>query len=109
MKDEQNIDARISALVQSVTAEVPAEVEARLRRRAAALSPRPASRTWLRLWPLAPAGVALALASLVLLVPSGRGKGGISPAEIITRFEIPDKAITIVFIQKPDFKLIQED
>ncbi len=109
MKNDQAIDARISALVQSVTEEVPPEVEADLRRRVAAPAPSPASRTWLPLWPLAPAGAALALAALVLLVPSGRGKGGMSPAEILTRFEIPDKAITIVFIQKADFQLIQED
>ena len=109
MNDDKDIDARISELVRSVGGTVPAEVETHLRRRAAAFAPRPASRTLRLLWPLAPVGAALALASLILIIPSGGGTRGESPTEIITRFEIPDKAISIVFIQKPGFKLIQED
>jgi len=109
MHDEQKLDERIARLVRSVAAEVPPEVEAKIREAAAALRPR-AKRIWLRrpFWlALVPSAAAVVLAAVALLPPPRKPAEPI--AEIRTEFELADKNIKIVFIQKPDFNLFKEN
>jgi hypothetical protein len=111
MSDRERIDEEIGRLVRSVRSEVPAGLEEKAR--AAALSDmrkRRERRLVLR-WALVPTAVA-ALLLAALVVPQAVRRASVAPvalAEIRTEFEIPGKDIKIVFFQKPDFKLFQED
>jgi len=110
MTDEKKLDEQIARLVRSVELGVPPAVEAKIQEAAADLRPR-AGRFWLRrpFWlTLIPSAAAVLLA-VVVLVPSLR-RPAVSPiAEIRTEFEIADKNIKIIFIQKPDFNLFKEN
>ena len=110
MTDEKKLDEQIARIVRSVELEVPPAVEARIREAAADLQPR-AGRFWFRrpLWlTLIPSTAAVLLAGIVL-IPALR-RPPVSPiSEIRTEFEIADKNIKIIFIQKPDFNLFKEN
>jgi len=109
MNDEQKLDERIARLVRSVAPEVPAEVDAGIREAAAGLWPR-SRRVWLRrpFWlALVPSAAAVLLAVIALLPPPRKPAAPI--AEIRTEFELADKNIKIIFIQKPDFNLFKEN
>lgn len=110
MMNDNQLDERIARLVRSVRADVPPGVEARIKAAAAGLKPR-AGRSWLRrpLWlALVPSAAAVLLA-LAVLIPVLRRPPVTPIAEIRTEFEIADKNIKIVFIQKPDFNLFKEN
>lgn len=111
MSDDKILDEQISRLVRSIERAVPPGVEAKIQEAAADLRPR-AGRFWLRrpFWlTLIPSAAATILLAVVVLVPALR-RPPISPiAEIRTEFEIVDKNIKIIFIQKPDFNLFKEN
>jgi len=120
MSDERRLDEKIAGLVLSVREQVPAALEERIRAAADATRPNREilGRLWLRpggfprrrtgILALVPAAAVCALAAF-LLIPILK-KPPVSPiSEIRTEFEIADKNIKIVFIQKPDFSLFQEE
>lgn len=109
MTDEKKLDEQIAGIVRSVGFEVPAEVEAKIREAAANLKPAPRlfkirRPFWLA---LIPSAAAVLLAVIALLPTPKRPPSPI--AEIRTEFEIADKNIKIIFIQKPDFNLFKEN
>ncbi len=130
MSDDRHLDEKISGLVRSADREVPPGLEARIR--TAAESVRPAGGIWgrislltsvllrrrhgrvlshrrLKILALVPgAAAAVALAAFVIL-PALRKPPVPRISEIRTEFEIADKNIKIVFFQRPDFKLTQEE
>jgi len=109
MTDEKKLDEQIARLVRSVELGVPPAVEAKIQEAAADLRPR-AGRFWLRrpFWlTLIPSAAAVLLAVIALLPTPQKPPTQI--AEIRTEFEIADKNIKIIFIQKPDFNLFKEN
>ncbi len=112
MTDRTNLDKIISGLVRSLDRPIPDGMDERLRMAALTRKPRldrpEKSR---RLWPAVVSGAAVsaALLAAILLGPGLQPKLGTEISEIRTQFELVDKNITIVFIQKPDFKLILEE
>ena len=109
MNESNRIDERISELVRSVQAEVPAGLEARIRAAAGEEERRTRSRLRVLRWSLVPAAAAALVLGVFLATPVVRRPVPREIAEIRTEFEIPGKDIKIVFFQKPDFKLFQED
>jgi hypothetical protein len=109
MTDEKKLDEQIARIVRSVELEVPPAVEARIREAAADLQPR-AGRFWFRrpLWLTLIPSTAAVLLAVVALLPTPQ-KPPAQIAEIRTEFEIADKNIKIIFIQKPDFNLFKEN
>ncbi len=120
MSDERRFDEEIAGLVLSVREQVPAALEERIR--AAAETTRPnrgiLGRRWLRpggfprrrtrMLAFVPAAAVCAVAAF-LLIPILKKPPVSRISEIRTEFEIPDKNIKIVFFQKPDFKLLEEE
>ena len=109
MTDEKKLDEQIARLVRSVELGVPPGVEAKIQAAAADLRLR-AGRFWLRrpFWlTLIPSAAAVLLAVIALLPTAQKPSSPI--AEIRTEFEIADKNIKIIFIQKPDFNLFKEN
>jgi hypothetical protein len=122
MSDDKRLDEEISRLVRSVERDVPPAVEASIRGAAEAIRPRPRffGRHRRPAWVLSRRGIrTLALASgaacvivvlgALLFVPALRKPPAPRISEIRTEFEIADKNIKIVFVQRPDFKLTQEE
>jgi len=112
MDDKNLSDLEIARLVRSLECEIPPDLDGRIR--AAAARPRFRPNTGRRLfWLLTlPSGAAAILAATLLLLPSRQRP--VLPdisviSEIRTDFEIPDKNIRIIFIQKPDFKFFEEE
>jgi hypothetical protein len=107
--DEKKLDDKIARLVRSVELEVPPGVDAEIREAAEHLKPAPRlfkmrRPLWLALIPSA----AAALLAVIALLPTPQKP--LSPiSEIRTEFEIADKNIKIIFIQKPDFNLFKEN
>jgi hypothetical protein len=111
MSERERIDEEIGRLVRSVRSEVPAGLEEKARAAAIAEVGKRRERRLVLRWALVPT-VAAALLLAALVVPQAVRKVAPAPialAEIRTEFEIPGKDIKIVFFQKPDFKLFQED
>jgi hypothetical protein len=112
MPERKNIDKKISEIVRSLDRPIPDGLDERLRIAALTRKPRfdrpERSR---RLWPAVVFGtvVSAALLAVLLFGPGLQPKPGTEISEIRTQFELVDKNITIVFIQKPDFKLILEE
>jgi len=104
-----DIDERIAALVRSVHAEVPAELEERIRTAARNEERKLRARQRVLRWSLIPAAAAALVLGVFLASPVAHRPVPREIAEIRTEFEIPGKDIKIVFFQKPDFKLFQED
>jgi hypothetical protein len=119
MSDDKRLDEKISGLVRSVEIEVPPAVEARIREAAEKIRPRPRFFGWrparvywrrqARLLVLVPCAAAIIILAALLLVPALRKPPAPKISEIRTEFEIADKNIKIIFIQRPDFKLFQEE
>jgi hypothetical protein len=109
MKNKALIDEKIARLVQSVSTPIPESVEQRIVER---LTTLPAGRRRILgrpdFWALVSACAALILAFFLLIPAFQRQPKSVIP-EIRTYFELPDKKITIIFIQRPDFKLFEED
>jgi len=111
MSEIERIDEEIGRLVRSVRREVPAGWEEKARAAAVAEAGKRRERRIVLRWALVPAAAA-ALLLAALVVPQAVRRPAPVPvalAEIRTEFEIPGKDIKIVFFQKPDFKLFQED
>ncbi len=130
MFDDNGLDRKIAGLLRSVDRDVPPALEARIRaaaERAAttgglsrklSLLPvglrrrrlgRAGGRRRLRILALVPGAAAAVALVVFLLVPALRRSPAHRISEIRTEFEIPDKNIKIVFFQRPDFKLFQEE
>src|SRR5512135_913275 len=105
MENDDRFDDRIKSLVRSVGRPVPPAVEKKLMAAAAAQEaapgPRPSSRPLLAISALA--GTAALALALWVAIPALRPERPRQIAEIRTEFVLPDKNITIIFVQKPDF------
>jgi hypothetical protein len=110
MSEDRRLDEKIAGLVRSVDEKIPPAVEERIRAAAATVQSRPEifDRRWPRVLMLVP-GVAAVLLAVFLFLPSLRKSPAPQISEIRTEFEIADKNIKIIFIQRPDFKLSQEE
>ncbi len=110
MSERQPIDELIESLVRKTSVEVPEALEARVRAAAREDERRARERRRVLRWSLIPAAAAALVLGVFVASPVIR-RPAAPPAiaEIRTEFEIPGKDIKIVFFQKPDFKLFQED
>jgi hypothetical protein len=111
MTDKKKLDENISRIVRSFQKDVPPEIEEKIRAATRSVSSQP-ERTKKRpfLWPAIASGAAAAvLLVAMLLAPIGQKSRSPEISEIRTIFELADKNITIIFIQKPDFHLFKED
>jgi type VI protein secretion system component VasF len=108
MDNNQNLDDRISRLVRSIDLEIPPKIESRIHGLAATLLPHRRIKILRPLWFAASAGIAALLLVVLLLSPIFRSRTEPKIAEIRTEFDLPDKNIKIIFIQKPDFPLLKE-
>lgn len=104
-----DIDERIAALVRKTDAGIPAGLEQRVRAAAIEGERKLRARQRILRWSLVPAAAAALVLGVFLAAPVTRKPAPTAIAEIRTEFEIPGKDIKIVFFQKPDFKLFQED
>jgi len=110
MANIQNIDKKIAGLVQSVETGIPDALEEQLQ--AAIETIRPLHRIRIKQLPLFVgilSSAAVVLAALLFLFPVFHGKPEPQITEIYTEFEIIDKNIKIIFIQKHDFSLFKEE
>lgn len=110
MSEEIRTDKKIARLVRRVETDVPPALYGRIRA-VAADHVRSRGRSWTRrFWYLAliPSAAAAILAA-VLIRPALYRTADPPLSEIRTEFELVDKNIKIVFIQKPDFHLYEED
>jgi len=110
MNNDKDFDRKIAELVRSMEAEIPAAVEERLkmaegagRARQKILGRRPVFYLGI----LSSAAAVLLL--FVFLVPLFRGVPESPISEIRTEFELKDKNIKIIFIQRKDFNLFKEE
>ena len=110
MDNQKNIDKKIAGLVQSLEISIPAAVEKKLQ--ATAETIRPLHRIRIKRLPLFVgilSSAAVVLAALLFLFPVFHGNPEPRITEIYTEFEIIDKNIKIIFIQKHDFNLFEEE
>jgi hypothetical protein len=110
MDEDKVLDKKISHLVRGLEKGVPPGLDERIALEASSAAPhrRPFFRKWQLALAVVPGGAALFLA-LFLLLPVFQKQQEPQITEIRTQFELVDKNITIIFIQKPDFKLFEED
>jgi len=110
MDEDKILDKKISRLVRSLEKGLPPGLEERIALKASSGSPhrRPFFRKWSLALAVIPGAAALFFAFLLLL-PALRKQQEPQITEIRTQFELVDKNITIIFIQRPDFKLFKED
>jgi len=107
MENHDRFDEEMTRLVRSVERGVPAAVENKLKAAAVTLRPRrrnPSIRRPLLLVAL-PGAVVVVLAFLFVFSPV-RDLKAPQITEIRTEFEIADKNIKIIFVQKPDFPVL---
>ena len=110
MTDKQNIDDKITKLVQSLESEIPAPVEEKLRAKTVTI--RPVYKIRVKRRPLfigILTSAAVILFAFLFLFPLLQKRREPQIAEIRTEFELRDKNIKIIFIQKSDFNLFKED
>jgi len=110
MDEDKILDREISRLVQSLEKSVPPELDERISLKASSGARH--RRRFFRKWKLALAvipGAAALFFAFLLLLPAFRKQQEPQITEIRTQFELVDKNITIIFIQRPDFKLFEED
>jgi ferric-dicitrate binding protein FerR (iron transport regulator) len=110
MDEDKILDKEISRLVRSLEKDLPPGLEERTALEASIR--RPHRRRFFRKWQLALAvvpGAAALFFAFFLLLPAFRKQEESYIIEIRTQFELVDKNITIIFIQRPDFKLFKED
>lgn len=110
MANKQNIDEKITKLVKSVEADIPAAVEEKLqiaeetlRSRHKILGRRPIFYLGIL------SSAAAVLLFFVFLFPLFQGVSESQISEIRTEFELRDKNIKIIFIQRKDFNLFKEE
>jgi hypothetical protein len=110
MSKEQNLDRKISRLVRAVDLDIPPELERKIREQVPELTGVSGRKVFSRPFWITAAGSAAALLLLAFLIFPPKSRHPIEPvvAEIRTEFEIPDKNITIIFIQKSDFPRLKE-
>jgi len=109
METHDPFDEELKILVRSVERIVPSDLEAKIRAEAKAprpqLKPRfPFIRRRIFIVPLSSA--AAVLLAFLLLVPLFRGRQAPVITEIQTEFELADKNIKIIFVQKPEFPVL---
>jgi hypothetical protein len=110
MNKQISIDLEIARLVQNVKTEVSPALDDRVREAAANLRQRQDRSVIHRFWYLALIpGAAAALLAAVLIGPAARPVPDSPISEIRTEFELVDKNIKVIFIQKPDFHLYEEN
>jgi hypothetical protein len=110
MTNKQNIDDKIAKLVQSVEAEIPAQVEEKLQAKTETILP--ALKVWIKRRPLflgILTSAAMILFAFLFLFPMLEDKRDPNITEIRTEFELIDKNIKIIFIQRHDFNLFMEE
>ena len=108
MEAHDPFDEELKKLVRSVERIVPPGIEEKVQAAAASPPPHP-RRNWMIRRPilLAPLSAAAAvLLAYLLIVPLFRGRQAPVIMEIQTEFELADKNIKIIFIQKPDFPVL---
>ena len=112
MKDNRVMDDRIKELVRSLDRNIPRELERRIQERTAPLEASREARAGRSgsglLWLTVSVCAAALFIAILLLSPVFRDHPVPMITEIRTEFEIPDKNIKIIFIQKSDFPLIKE-
>jgi predicted Zn-dependent protease len=113
MTENMDLDEKIGLLVRSVRKDIPAGLEEKIREAASSLRPASVARPerQRRMWLPVVTGAAAAAVVLAMMFggPFLPKRAGSKISEIRTQFELVDKNITIVFIQKPDFKLNLEE
>jgi hypothetical protein len=111
MSERERIDEEIGRLVRSVRSDVPAGLMEKTRAAAFEAERKRGERRRTFRWALVPAAAAALIVAALVVPPLARRPSAppVQLAEIRTEFEIPDKNIKIVFFQKPDFKLFQEE
>lgn len=110
MSKEIHTDKEISRLVRSVEINIPPALDDQCRALAADLQIRQRRSLLRRFWYLALIPSAAAALLIVALNRPTLHQTTESPiSEIRTEFEIVDQNIKIIFIQKPDFHLYEED
>ncbi len=110
MTDKQNIDEKIAKLVQSRETEIPAPVEEKIRAKAETI--RPVYKIRVKPRPLfigILTSAAVILVAFLFLFPLLQKRREPQIAEIRTEFELRDKNIKIIFIQRSDFNLFKEE
>lgn len=110
MENHDAFDEKLRTLVRSVDRAVPPALEAKVRAAAAAPRPQPKSRPLFFKRPIFLVSVSSAAAVLLAflaLVPLFHERTGTPITEIRTEFELADKKILIIFIQKPDFPALE--
>jgi hypothetical protein len=109
MNDRDPIDEMISRVVRSIGHEVPPGLKARVRAAANDEAEEKASSQGVHILPLLAGGLAAAaVLYLLFFLPGVPTHKPLMIAEIRTEFEIPDKNIKIIFIQRPEFKFPKE-
>lgn len=110
MNEDKILDKEISRLVRSLEKGLPPGLDERIALKVSSGKPRRIRlfRKWQLALAVVPGGAALLLA-LFLLWPAFRKQQEPQITEIRTQFELVDKNITIIFIQRPDFKFFEED
>ena len=108
MNKNHNDDKEISRIVRSADLEISLELEEKIREKTERLEV-PRGKRFSR-WPIWAAATACASAFLfaILLIYPGPQSPGREIAEIRTEFEIPEKNIKIIFVQRADFPLLKE-
>ena len=107
MEDQDRFDKELRELVRSVECGIPQAIEEKLRAAAAALRTRPRSRLIHRPLVLASlSGAAIFFLAFLFILPSLHRNKAPQIAEIRTEFELADKNIKIIFVQKPDFPVL---
>ena len=110
MTNKKNIDEKISKLVKSIETDIPPAVEEKLELVRETLRPRHkilGRRPIFYLGILSSAAAVLLL--FVFLFPLFHEVSESQISEIRTEFELRDKNIKIIFIQREDFRLFKEE
>jgi hypothetical protein len=110
MDDDRMFDKRITELLRNMDRDIPPEVEAEMRTAASSVDFQPRT-SFIRppfFLVLVPAAAAVLLL-VFLLLPVLRKPPAPQISEIRTEFELADKNIKIIFFQKPDFNLFEEE
>lgn len=110
MANKQNIDEKIARLVQSVETDISTAVEEKLKAAAEMIRPvHRIQRKQLSLFLGIMTSAAMILFALLFLSPLFQAKSEHQITEIRTEFELRDKNIKIIFIQRHDFNLFKEE
>ena len=108
MIQNDGFDKTISRIVRSADSDVPPELERKIQTRAKELAAHRGKRPvrW-PIWIAATACASAFLLAILLIYPISPGPAR-EVAEIRTEFEIPEKNIKIIFVQRADFPLLEE-